>query len=154
ERDLYIYPSLTYQWSKETSFTLKLENIRERRRLDDGLTPVFNQASLVAPLNTVYEELADTGRDEGSVLSAFFTTQWNKNWTFRAHHRATWHRDITRGLRQNGGSVRSLLPLTNSTITRQYQNVNNGHRYNFFDANLYGSFHTGKIEHTVIVGTG
>ena len=37
ERDFYLYPSLTYQWSKETYVTVKVEDIQEKRRLDDGL---------------------------------------------------------------------------------------------------------------------
>src|SRR5882724_4519922 len=72
DRDFYIYPSLTYQWSKETFFTIKLEDVQEKRRADDGLIPLANSVSLAAPYNTVYQEPSDTQSDKGQALATFF----------------------------------------------------------------------------------
>ena len=162
-----IYPSLTYNWSKDTSFTLKGESSKYTRRQDDGLIPIFTNGVAygdmavapwtTAPLGTVYNDQKDRGLDYGDALSAFFKTSLPFGWQLRIQGRSVWHIDQVRELTINNANVYSptaRFATPTSLIRRQYNNVRNGHRYNFGDANAFRSFGPEKFKNTVIVGLG
>jgi iron complex outermembrane receptor protein len=177
DRIYTFYPSLTYKWSADTSFTVKMENSRDRRRLDDGMPPIFTSAPITvvlggvnvvtaaygdnatfvtAPLNTVYNDHKDGANDYGDALSTFFHTSFGE-WQFRLNSRSVWHVDEVIEFTLNNANVWSptakyATPTT--LIRRQYNDVKNGHRYNFIDANAFRKFNTGPLEHTVIIGVG
>jgi iron complex outermembrane receptor protein len=170
------FPSLTYRFTDDTSFTIKLENDQDHRRQDDGVFPVFTSPSIItpvstttpsaaygsnaayyfAPFNTVYQNTYDTARDKGDALSTAFHTVFGP-FTFRLQTRSVWHADFTQEDTQNSTSVfvpKATYATPTSTISRQYNLIINGHRWNFFDANMFGTFGPQKFQNTVIVGVG
>lgn len=165
---LSVYPSLTYKWSNDTSLTFKGEASKYTRRQDDGMVPIFTNGTafgenarwVTAPLNTIYQDLKDRGLDYGDALSASFKTTLPFDWQLRANARSVWHIDQIRELTVNNANVYNPnIPTARyaqptSTLRRQYNYVRNGHRYNYIDINAYRAFTTGKIKHTVIIGTG
>ncbi len=162
-----LFPSLTYKWSSDTSFTLKGETSRYTRRQDDGVVPIFTNGVAygdtavapwtTAPLGTVYNDLKDRGLDYGDALSAFFKTTLPLGWQLRVQGRSVWHIDQVRELTINNANIYSptaKFATPTSLLRRQYNNVRNGHRYNFADANMYRAFGPEKFKNTVIVGLG
>jgi iron complex outermembrane receptor protein len=178
DRNYSVYPSLSYKWSKDTEFTVKMESSQDVRRQDDGVLPIFTGTPVsviiggvaiptaaygesatyfTAPLNTVYNDHKDGARDYGQAISSVFHTTLGSEWQLRIQSRSVWHVDIVREFTVNNANVFSPTAkygTPSSLLRRQYNNVKNGHRYNFVDANIYRSFNTGKIKHTVIFGLG
>ena len=178
DRNYSVYPSLTYKWSKDTAFTVKMESSQDVRRQDDGVIPIFTNAPTnftiggvvtptaaygetaayyTAPLNTVYNDHKDGARDYGQAISTAFHTALGSEWQLRFASRSVWHVDIVREFTINNANVFSptaKYATPGSLLRRQYNNVKNGHRYNFADANIFRSFNTGKVKHTVIFGLG
>lgn len=168
-----VYPMLTYQWTKDASFTVKMETDQDYRRQDDGLFPVFTSPSVAtpvgssaaygetasyyfAPFNTVYQNTYDVARDRGDALSSAFHAVAGPM-TIRVQTRSVWHTDYTQEDTQNNTSVflpKASYATPNSTIERQYNLIINGHRWNSFDANTYGTFGPAKFENSVIFGLG
>ncbi|MDI1335153.1 MAG: TonB-dependent receptor [Lacunisphaera sp.] len=178
DRNYSVYPSLSYRWSTDTSFTIKMESSQDVRRQDDGVIPIFtsapisitqagvvttsaafgeNAAYFTAPLNTVYNDHKDTARDFGQAISTVFHTTLGSEWQVRVQSRSVWHRDIVREFTVNNANVFSPTAKNatpTSLLRRQYNNVDNGHRYNYIDANVFRAFETGKVKQTIIAGIG
>ncbi len=165
DKSISIYPSLTYKWSPETYFTVKMESSRDNRRQDDGVIPIFTNGTAfgptanfyTAPLNTVYQDNKDRATDYGRAVSTFFHAQLGQAWTLRFQSRSVWHVDQVREFTVNNANVFSptaKFATPASLLRRQYNNVKNGHRYNYVDANLFRSFGSGNFKNTVMVGIG
>ena len=165
DRQFQIYPSLTYRWNPGTFIRAKIEFGQDKRRYDDGILPIFTGPSIpvyslngvvtssaaygenaryeLPKLNTVYQDPTDVSRDKGESFSLQFQKRWDDNWTLRVQTRSVWHTDAVTDLDTNNVSI--LLPKTPAyatpatTFSRQYNHNTNGHRYNFFDANLHGA---------------
>jgi len=146
----YIWPSLTYRPDKDTWFTVQADVVQQRRRADDGLVAPFNNVSLVAPYDTVYQETTDMDRDRGDVLTSTFGHNFSNGWVLNATMRNVWHTD-TRFALENA-SVTSPAVLANATVTRRFRDQFNGHRYNFGDLNAHGDWQTGPVKHTLLFG--
>ncbi len=177
-RQYSVYPSLTYKWSKDTIFTVKMESSQDRRRQDDGMMPIFTSAPITvtlggvatvtaaygenatfitAPHNTVYNDHKDQATDDGQAISTFFRTALGADWQFRLQSRSVWHVDDVEEFTFNNANVWSptaRYATPTSLVRRQYNHVKNGHRYNYIDANAFRSFKTGPVKHTVILGAG
>jgi iron complex outermembrane receptor protein len=161
-----VYPSLAYQWNEKTSFTVKLELSQDRRRTDDGLMPIFttgiaygsNARWTTAPLNTVYQDPTDVSREKGEALATAFHTELAHRWTLRIQTRTVWHTDQAHEFTNNNVSTifpkASFATLATTGLTRQYNNVINGHRYNYYDANIFGDIGPKSFLNTVLVGVG
>lgn len=157
-RAFSLYPSLTYQWSPQTEFTMKVELNQAVSRFDEGAIPIFTQGItygpnaryFVTPFDKVYQEPTDIARDSGEGLSLFFRTQWGNNWTLRVQTRTVWHSDNSRGFSQQSGTVNSAGTL----LTRKYAFPKASHRYNYFDVNTYGKMGSESVQQTLIVGVG
>jgi iron complex outermembrane receptor protein len=160
------YPSLTYRWTTDTYLTVKLVAAADKRRTDDGMIPIFTNGTAfganarwtMPPLNVVYQDPTDVSRDYGESLSTYFQKRFGDNWTFRAQERSVWHMDTAREFTNNNTSVffpkaAFATPATQG-LTRQYNHVINGHRYHYYDANLYGTFGPEAFSNTLIVGVG
>lgn len=177
-RNWSFYPSLTYKWSPQTSFTVKMEASHDKRRQDDGMNPIFTSAPIVVDLagvatttaaygenaqfylgsmDTVYQDRKDTGLDDGQALATFFRTSLGADWQFRFQSRSVWHADEVTEFTINNANVfspTSRYAVPTSVLRRQFNHVKNFHRYNYLDANAFRSFKTGKLSHTVIFGSG
>lgn len=165
DRNYSVYPSLTYKWNKDTTFTVKMESSQNVRRQDDGVIPIFtngtafgeNAAYHTAPLNTVYQDHKDSARDYGQAISTVFHSPLGSEWQLRVQSRSVWHVDVVREFSVNNANVFSptaTFANPNTKLRRQYNNVKNGHRYNFADLNIFRTFNTGKVRQTVIFGAG
>lgn len=163
-RYISFYPAVTYRWSKDTFVTLKFESSQDNRRTDEGLIPIFTNGTGYGPnakittarYNTVYQELTDKSRDYGSSGALSFQTVLS-DWTVRLQTRSVWHVDSGRFLTINNANVyfpTATFANPNTTLRRQYNNVANGHRYNFFDANAFRVIRTGDLTQTVLAGVG
>ena len=171
-----VFPSLTYRWNNDTSLTIKVETDQDYRRQDDGVFPVFTDAAILtpvsatvksaaygptagyylAPFNTVYQNTYDVARDKGDVLSTLFHTVID-DWTIRFATRSVWHADITQEDTQNSTSVflpKATYATPGTTISRQYNHIINGHRWNSFDANIFREFGPHWFQNVVIAGAG
>jgi iron complex outermembrane receptor protein len=149
-RDFYLYPSFTYVWSPETSLTVKAEIVQEKLAADDGLLAPFNTVSLVAPYDVHYQEPGDRDWSRGEAISLYFHSQLSDRWTLRASGRSTWSDNGRRAFQNT--SVKSVLPVANSTVARSFFDNDAGHRYNFFDANIYGDIGPATFRHTLLFG--
>ncbi len=176
-RNYSVYPSLTYKWSPDTAFTVKMESSQDRRRQDDGQMPIFtsspititlagvatvtaaygeNATFVTAPHNTVYNDHEDQATDDGHAISTFFRTTLGE-WKFRLQSRSVWHVDDVKELTFNNANTftpTARYATPTSKIRRQFNHVKNGHRYNYIDTNAFRDFQTGPIKHTVIIGAG
>jgi iron complex outermembrane receptor protein len=159
-----IYPSLTYKWSNDTFLTIKGETSKDTRRQDDGVFPVFTNNTgfgeaaeyYTAPHNTIYQDSKDRGLDFGHAVAANFQTRLGE-WTLRFQGRSVWHVDQVREFTINNANVyspTSAFARPTSLIRRQYNNVLNGHRYNYMDGNAFRRFGPEQFRHTVLVGAG
>lgn len=172
-----IYPSLTYKWSDVTYLTVKGEDSHDQRRQDDGLVPIFDGPTITvpiagkatktasygsgatwytAPLNTIYNNTSDWAKDYGQSFSTLFTTQFD-NWTLNFQSRSVWHVDQVNELTINNTNVyvpTSQYATPTSTLRRQYNDVRNGHRYNYADLNLARTFGSDRFNDTLLVGVG
>ncbi len=175
--NLSIYPSLTYKWSDTTFLTVKGEDSQDRRRQDDGVLPIFTGSTILvpikgvntptaaygpsatwytAPLNTIYNNTSDAAKDYGSAFSTFFHTEFDQ-WTLRFQSRSVWHADQVNEWTINNANVyspKSAYAVPTSVLRRQYNDVRNGHRYNYGDLNLYRRFGPDKFSNTVLFGVG
>ena len=172
-----IYPSLTYKFSDVTYLTIKGEDSHDQRRQDDGLVPIFDGSSIVvpiggkptptaaygstaawytAPLNTIYNDDSDWAKDYGQSFSTFFTTQFD-NWILNFQTRSVWHVDEVNEWTINNTNVyspKSQWAVPTSLLRRQYNDVRNGHRYNYGDLNLARTFGSDRFSNTVLLGVG
>ncbi|MDB6128190.1 MAG: ferrichrome-iron receptor [Verrucomicrobia bacterium] len=164
DRYFSIYPAVTYRWSAETFVTVKFESSQDVRRQDEGLVPIFTNGTaygptarfITAPYNTVYNDPTDKARDTGSSGSLSFQTVLS-DWTIRLQTRSVWHLDTAHVLTINNANTyfpTATFANPNTTLRRQYNNVANGHRYNFFDTNAYRAFGPDSFKNTILVGVG
>ena len=177
DASLSIYPSLTYKFSDVTYLTVKGEDSHDERRQDDGLVPIFDGSSIVvpiggkptktaaygstatwytAPLDTIYNDDSDWAKDYGQSFSSFFTTQFD-NWTLNVQTRSVWHIDQINEWTINNTNVyypKSQWAVPTSLLRRQYNDVRNGHRYNYGDLNLSRTFGSDRFSNTVLLGVG
>ncbi len=165
DHDFAIFPSLTYKFSPDTSFTIKIEDNRDFRHQDDGLVPIFTHGTaygptatyFVAPYNTMYNDNEDKATDQGEALSTFFHTLLPGGWTFRMQTRSVYHQDVVRELTVNNANVYSPTAKNaspTSLFRRQYNYVKNGHRYDYGDMNIFRTFDFGLVKDTVLLGAG
>lgn len=165
DRSISVYPAVTYRWNKGTFLTVKFESSQDLRRQDDGLVPIFtdgtaygeNAGYYTAPLNTVYQEPTDVGRDRGDSASVYFQAALPSDWILRVQTRSVWHTDYTRELTVNNAGVytpKATFATPPTTLKRQYNLQINGHRYNYYDVNAYRAFGSESFRNTVLFGVG
>lgn len=173
-----IYPSLTYRWSDVTYLTIKGEDSHDQRQQDDGMVPIFTSSTPVtvpiggkltktaaygptatwhtAPLNTVYNDTSDWAKDYGQAFSTFFSTEFDQ-WTLNFQSRSVWHVDEVNEWTINNANVyypSSPYAVPTSRLRRQYDDVRNGHRYNYADLNAFRRFGPGIFSNTILFGVG
>ena len=172
-----IYPSITYRWSDATYLTVKGEDSHDERRQDDGVVPIFTGPKVVipvkgkptetaaygptatwftAPLNTIYNNTSDWAKDYGQAFSTFFSTGF-EHWTLNFQSRSVWHVDQVNEWTINNANIyypKSAYAVPTTVLRRQFNNVRNGHRYNYADLDLYRSFGSDRFMNTVLIGVG
>jgi iron complex outermembrane recepter protein len=170
-----IYPSLTYKFNDVTYFTVKAEDSHTQQQQDDGLVPIFTGSTIkvpvggvltstaaygpnatwyTAPLNTIYQNNSDWSKDYGQAISTFFNTEIDQ-WVVRFQSRSVWHIDQVNEWTINNANVyspKSAYAVPASVLRRQYNDVRNGHRYNYADLNTYREFGPDMFSNTVLLG--
>jgi len=153
QKNKYFYPSLTYRWSADTFITFKGDLIREERQANDGLAVPFLNVAFLPPVNVSYTAPDAIDKDSGESLTAVFQTRVLDRWTARATYRATYHTDSRSALEAaQQAIVSNAADYTLSTIGRRFRLQENVKRYNFVDANIFGSVGPETFKHMVIVG--
>lgn len=151
--NFYLYPSLTYRWSRATSLTLQGEIIREKRLADYvGLVVPFSNLANLPAFGTNYNNPTDYERDQGEALSTTFRHDFSGGWTLRLSARNAVNENGRRHL--DFSSLTSATPVQNSTYRRIYRHFLPGRNnvVNFYDANAYGDLTFGRVKHTLLVG--
>jgi iron complex outermembrane receptor protein len=154
-RDFYLYPSLTYKWSAQTSFTAQVEVMREKRRYDNGIPfpPLSNPANL-PEFDRVYQDKDAPDRDAGESLSTHFVHTLANGWMLVVNARSLHHQNTGEGYRTNQtpSALTIRTPITDTTLRRRYFRKIITKELNFVDANIQGDFGSEKLRHTMLAG--
>lgn len=150
EKNFFINPQLAYVWNSTNFLRVKFNFSKINRNHDGGLVAPFNNAANLAPFNTNYQEAISKNPEQTESAMAEFQHALGSRWTLHVAGRTLYHTDGRHAL--NNNAVVSTQPVANSTMTRRLQHTLNFRRYNFIDANAYGDFTTGALEHTLLLG--
>jgi iron complex outermembrane receptor protein len=115
-KNLYIYPSLLWNASDNTSLLVALEYGHEDGSADDGLIVANHDISTAANLNTVYQEEGDYDNDEGKAFDINLDHYISDNLFFNFDWRSVFHTD-DRKLYENR-AVNQGATVSDTTLTR------------------------------------
>lgn len=150
QQNIYFMPSLMYAFSADTSLTVGLEYVRERKSADDGLVVPQNNIALVASFDTVYQDKQDKVDDDGLSLTAEFKHAFANGWKLSATARQVDHEDHSVLLRNS--TITILTPLQNSRVNRRFRDSYNERNYKYLDATLQGDVQAGELTHKLLFG--
>ncbi|MDD3179923.1 MAG: TonB-dependent receptor [Opitutaceae bacterium] len=152
EKNQYYYPSLTYVWDKNTRLNLQVEVLRQKRLADYiGIPVPFNNLAYLPSYDSSYSNPDDNERDLGEALTVTFDHRFANDWMLRIGGRSSNNRNSRRQL--DFASLKSVLPVQNSTLTRRYRRFEgNNNRVNFLDINAYGDVGPQGFKNTLLVG--
>ncbi|WP_409523700.1 TonB-dependent siderophore receptor [Nitrincola sp. MINF-07-Sa-05] len=150
DSSIYLYPTLTYQFTPEIKGTVGMEYVRERRDADDGLVAANSDINQTAPLSTRYQKKGDLDNDEGLVLFGHLENQLSDSTLFRLNLRSVYHED-ERKLYENN-RVSDAANISDASLRRRDRHQLNKREYHFVDANLSHKFETGALFHNLLVG--
>jgi iron complex outermembrane receptor protein len=145
-RDLFIFPSLTWNVSDATSATLSFEYRRLQYGYDNYLIAPNKDYHLVAPITTLYQEPGDLETEIGRTATLSLVHSFSNNVRWRLDGRAVWHDDAANGYDQV--LVRPDLLHVERRARQQF----NLRRYDYLDTNLSVPFNTGVVQHKMLVG--
>lgn len=150
EHPVYFAPMITWKLDDRTRITLQGEYRRVKTQYDTYLVSPNRDASLIAPINTIYQEPNDYLLERGLIGSAFLTHNFSNKVTFNLGYRYVDHKDTQENFDVVG--FKSTAPLT--TLTRRARGQINKRTYSFVDANITAKFNTFGIKHTMLIGGG
>lgn len=150
EHPIYIAPMVTFRLGENTKLTLQGEYRRVRTHYDTYLVSPNRDVSLIAPIDTVYQEPNDYLLEEGLTGNVFLTHEFSRAITFNLGYRYVDHKDSQSNYDVVG--FKSTAPLT--TLTRRARGQENKRTYSFVDANITAKFDTFGVLHTLLVGAG
>jgi iron complex outermembrane receptor protein len=148
--NIYLYPTLSYQFNPDLKVTVGMEYVREKGDADDGLVAVNNDINTIASLDTRYQEKGDYDNDEGLIFFGELENQLNSNTTLKVNLRSVFHED-ERKLYENN-RVNDAVNVSDSTLRRRDRHQLNKRQYHFIDTNLAQKFTTGSFYHSTLVG--
>lgn len=149
EKPIYFAPSITFNLSPKTSLTMVGEYRYVKTHYDTFLVAPNNDASLIAKINTTYQEPDDFLVERGAVGNVFFNHRFSDNVKFYAGYRYVDHHD-----QQTNFDVLGFAASPNNltTITRRARGQDNIRTYSFYDTNLTAKFRLVFIENNVLIG--
>jgi iron complex outermembrane recepter protein len=150
ERPIFVSPMLTWNLDSRTRLTVQGEYRRVRTHLDTYLVAPNRDASLIAPIDTAYQEPKDYLIERGLTGNLFFSHDFNDNVRFNLSYRYVDHIDTQSNYDVVGFKPGALL----TTITRRARGQENKRTYSFVDANFTAKFDTFGIHHTALYGGG
>jgi iron complex outermembrane receptor protein len=141
---LYINPSLLYKFSEKTELIVQGDYLKSDYTPDFGIGSVGNKISPVgrnAFLNTLWAY----NKTNTTTTQANFTHRFNDNWKFNViASQQSFDRNYF-------GAERPAATVTGMAARNLTRSQSKEYTYNQ-QINLTGSFRTGKIKHTVLVG--
>ena len=150
EHPIYFAPSFTWKLDDRTRVTLQGEYRHVRTHYDTYLVSPNRDASLIAKIDTIYQEPKDYLVERGLIGNIFVTHDFSRNVKFNFGYRYVDHTDTQANYDVVG--FKTTAPLT--TITRRARGQENKRTYSFGDANISAKFGTFGIHHTFLVGAG
>lgn len=144
--NFYLYPSLLWDISDETSLLFSLEYGKEEGSADDGLVVINNDISTIAKMDTVYQEENDFDNDEGKTISVNLEHSFKNNSTLNLAWRSVFHVD-----ERESYENRSVNDA-NETVIRRYRHQYNERDWHTLDANYKFKENTADIIHNMTVG--
>jgi iron complex outermembrane receptor protein len=150
EHPIYFAPMLTFKLDDRTRLTVQGEYRRVKTHYDTYLVSPNADASLIAPIDTVYQEPNDYLVERGLTANVFLTHDFSDNVKFNLGYRYVDHKDTQENFDVNGFKAGALL----TTLTRRARGQENKRTYSFFDANFTAKFDTFGIHHTLLFGGG
>ncbi len=148
--NLYIYPSLFWNISDETSLLVALEYGNEEGSADDGLIVANHDISTVAPINTVYQEKNDFDNDEGTALDLKLEHYFSNNLSYNFAWRSVFHND-ERKLFENR-KVNNTNDIESTTLTRRNRHQYNERDWHNFDTNFNYDTNIAKLSNNFVLG--
>lgn len=146
ERPVYIAPMMTWKVSPTTEATLQLEYRRTRIHYDTYLVAPHDDASFIAPIDTVYQEPGDYQTEEGETATAWLHHDLTDKFRLNAGYRYVYHVDESHGV-----DVVAITP-NGLQVTRRARGQKNTRTYSFTDVNLTGDFDVASIRNQIVVG--
>lgn len=148
--NLYIYPSLLWNVSDNTSLLVAMEYGHEDGSADDGLFVANHDISTAANLNTVYQEKDDYDNDEGTAFDINLDHFISDNLFFNFDWRSVFHTD-DRKLYENR-AVNQGTTVSDTTLTRRNRHQYNERDWHSFDTNLNLDTIIANMEHSLTFG--
>lgn len=150
EHPVYLAPMLTWKLDNRTRVTVQGEYRRVKTHYDTYLVSPNRDASLIAPIDTVYQEPNDYLLEKGKTLTVLGTHSFSNKVTFNVGYRWVDHYDAQENYDVVG--FKPTAPLT--TIQRRARGQINKRTYSFIDSNLTAKIDTFGIKHTLLLGGG
>ena len=148
--NLYIYPSLLWNASDNTSLLLSMEYGHENGSADDGLFVANHDISTAANLNTVYQESDDYDNDKGTAFDINLDHFISDNLFLNFDWRSVFHTD-DRKLYENR-AVNQGVTTSDTTLTRRNRHQYNERDWHSFDTNLNLDTIIADMKHTLTLG--
>lgn len=151
----YIYPSLLWQMSGDTSLLLSMEAGHENRNADDGLFAAQQDISTLADINTLYQRDNDYDNDEGVAFDTDFNHRINDSLDYRFKWRSVWHKDerkVYESNRVNNVDVDAGESIADTTLRRRNRHQVNYRDWHGFDNYLTYNTEMVGFEHSFVFG--
>lgn len=144
--NFYIYPSLLWDLSDQTSVLFSFEYGKEKGSADDGLVVINNDISTIASINTVYQEEDDYDNDEGKTISVNLEHDFNNDSFLNIAWRSVFHIDERKSYEN-----RSVDDNT-QTLIRRYRHQYNERTWHTIDSNYSFKINIGSFVHNIMAG--
>lgn len=150
DKPIYFAPSLTWKIDSRTDITLQGEYRRDKSHYDTYLVAPNRDVSLIAPINTTYQEPNDYLLERGYIGTVLAHHDFSDKVKFNISYRYVDHVDTQLNFDVNAFKAGALLP----TLTRRARGQINKRTYSFGDANFDIKLDTFGIRHTLLIGAG
>lgn len=149
EKPIYIAPSITWKPGDHTTLTFQGEHRYVKTHYDTYLVAPNRDVSLIANIDTSYQEKDDYLVERGTVGNFYLTHEFSDSLKLNAGYRYVDHYD-----EQNNFDLVGFAAAPNAltTVTRRARGQQNVRTYSFGDINLTWKGETFGIRHTLLVG--
>jgi len=144
--NFYIYPSLLWNMSDQSSLLVSLEYSHVKADADFGLVAIDNNINKIASIDTVYQEDDDFEKDEGKAIDIKFEHHFLNESVLKVGLRSVWHTD-ERELYEN-----RVINDEDETLTRRHRHQYNEREWHTLDTNYAFKANTGDIVHNITAG--
>jgi len=148
EKPVFVSPMLSWELDAQTKLTLQGEYRWVKTHYDTYLVAPNRDASLIAPINTSYQEGNDFLIERGKTANLYLEHEFSNDVKFNLGYRYVDHFDTQTNFDVVGFDTTDPL----NTITRRARRQENIRTYSFVDANLTAKFDTFGIRHTLLLG--